>query len=126
MLLVESFAKTKQTAGVQMTTNRLQELRKKRHVKVADISEYLNISQSYYYDLEKGYKRMNEDVLILLSDFYKVSIDYILCRDNIVNNSELDELKPYIDAILTDKDRVLKPDDIKKLIKVAIQIKQIS
>lgn len=84
MLLVDA-----RIGGTQMIINRLEELRKKRNVKVADIIEAIDISQPYYYDIEKGKKRLNEDLLNKFADFYKVSTDYILGR-KIDSNEEIE------------------------------------
>lgn len=65
----------------QMIKNRLKELRKKRGIKVESLVEIIGISSVYYYDLEKGTRRLNEDIINLLADYYKVSTDYILGRD---------------------------------------------
>lgn len=61
------------------------------------IAEYLGISPQYYYDLEKGRRRLNMDLIIKLADYFQVSIDYLLGR-NIENvnvgdaDSDLPEL----------------------------------
>lgn len=43
-----------------------------------DIAEYLNIRQNTYSQYENGQRQLPIDVLIKLSEFYKVSTDYIL------------------------------------------------
>lgn len=61
-------------------TNRLRQLRTEKKVGVEEIAEKLNISTQYYYDLETGRRRLNEDILLQLADFFGVSTDYILGR----------------------------------------------
>ena len=115
--------------GIQMISNRMKELRKKRNVKVSDISEYLNISLQYYYDLEKGVKRLNEDVIHKLADFYSVSADYIMNRTEYENNIILqkkdipDELKEYVDSLSLIGDKSLTPEEVKSILQVAIKLK---
>lgn len=88
-----------------MNGSRLKHLRKEKNVKIDDIINYCNISMSYYYQLERGEKRLNEDVLNLLADYFKVSTDYILGRTDEPNISVLkDNDLPYklqgkVDAI---------------------------
>ena len=43
-----------------------------------DVAEYLNIRQNTYSQYENGQRQLPIDVLIKLSEFYKVSTDYIL------------------------------------------------
>jgi transcriptional regulator with XRE-family HTH domain len=62
--------------------NNLRKLREARNKTVAEICNEIEISPTYYYELEKGEKRLNETLLRKLSDFYKVPVDYILNIDN--------------------------------------------
>jgi len=64
------------------TNNRLKELRNKKKIKGPEIARILNITPQYYYELEKGEKRLNETLLRKLSEFYKVPTDYILGIDS--------------------------------------------
>ena len=72
--------------------NNLKTLRKKRGILQSDIAKFLNITPAAYsyYELEK--RKLPPEVLSALADFYGVSIDYILGRDDtepedpIVNN----------------------------------------
>jgi transcriptional regulator with XRE-family HTH domain len=60
--------------------NRLREVREKRGYSGTKIAEVLGISAQYYYELEKGKKRINDRLLACLADFYGVSTDYLLGR----------------------------------------------
>lgn len=62
--------------------NKLRELRRRNKVTVSQIAEFVGISNTYYYELEKSEKRLNETLLRKFSDFYKVPIDYILGHTN--------------------------------------------
>ena len=87
MLLIIN--KTKEVNSMTFTINRLRELRKSRKIKVNKIAEFLGISQPYYYDLEKSSKRLNEDLLNRVADFYGVTTDYILGRTLTENGEKL-------------------------------------
>lgn len=63
-----------------MSSNRLRKLRKDKKIDLEKILKHLNISMSYYYQLERADKRLNEDILKKLADFYGVTIDYLLAR----------------------------------------------
>ncbi|MDH7577154.1 MAG: helix-turn-helix transcriptional regulator [Bacillota bacterium] len=60
------------------STNRLRELREERGKSGTEIADLLEISPQYYYDLEKGVKRLNEPLIRKLTEIYGVSSDYLL------------------------------------------------
>lgn len=63
--------------------NNLKLLRKRKGVSQKGMAEILNVSISAYNMYENGTRTMNPDVLSKLSDFFGVSIDVILGRENI-------------------------------------------
>ena len=66
---------------------RLKDLREDRDIPQRDIAALLNIKQNTYSQYENGQRQIPIDALILLSEFYKTSVDYIL--------EITDEKKPY-------------------------------
>lgn len=60
---------------------RLVELRKVNGYTQWDVAEILNISRSTLSKYEKGILEPKLENLIKLADLYKVSCDYLLCRD---------------------------------------------
>ena len=60
--------------------NRLKELRKSKNITQIELSKKLNIIQSGYSKYEIGKNDIPTNILKKLSDYYNVSIDYILCR----------------------------------------------
>lgn len=57
---------------------RIRDLREDHDLKQRQLAEYLNCSQQVYSNYELGQRDIPTDVLIRLSDFYKVSVDYLL------------------------------------------------
>ena len=57
---------------------RIRDLREDRDLKQRQLAEYLNCSQQVYSNYEMGQRDIPTDVLIKLSNFYDVSVDYIL------------------------------------------------
>ena len=57
---------------------KIRDLREDRDLKQRELAEYLNCSQRVYSNYELGQRDIPTDVLIRLSNFYKVSIDYLL------------------------------------------------
>ena len=57
---------------------RIKDLREDRDLKQRQLAEYLNCSQQVYSNYELGQRDIPTDVLIRLSEFYNVSVDYLL------------------------------------------------
>ncbi len=57
---------------------RLRELREDHDLTQAQISRYLNMSQTGYSKYETGENDIPTKILIELSKFYKVTVDYLL------------------------------------------------
>lgn len=66
---------------------RIETLRKDKHINQTDIAKALNISQRTYSHYEIGDVNIPLDVLCNLARFHKTSIDYLL--------NLTDEIKPY-------------------------------
>lgn len=63
--------------------SRLRDLREDRDIKQREVAKYLNCSQQVYSNYELGQRDIPTDILIKLSAYYSVSVDYIL---GITNN----------------------------------------
>lgn len=57
---------------------RLKDLREDNDLLQEDIAKVLNTTKQSYSNYERGYRKLNIEDLIKLSQFYKVSTDYIL------------------------------------------------
>ena len=57
---------------------RIRYLREDNDLTQREVSKYLNCSQQVYSNYELGQRDIPTDVLIKLSNFYNVSVDYIL------------------------------------------------
>ena len=60
----------------------LRAIREDKDIKQKEIATYLNVSQNTYSQYETGVISLTAEVLIKLSDYYNVSIDYLLDRTN--------------------------------------------
>lgn len=65
-----------------MYFQRLRDLREDMDMNQTEIAELLHTSQTVYSRYERGYQTIPVEHLLLLSDFYNVSTDYILGRTN--------------------------------------------
>lgn len=79
--------------------NNLKVLRKRKGVSQKDMAEFLGVAHSAYNMYETGARSMNPDVLTKLSDYFGVSIDVILGRENVTEpfGKKID-LKPELVA----------------------------
>lgn len=61
---------------------RLRDLREDLDLKQKDIANIINTTANYYGDYENGKRDIPTSRMIMLADFYKVSMDYITSRTN--------------------------------------------
>ena len=61
---------------------RIRDLREDHDLKQRQLADILNCSQQVYSNYELGQRDIPTDILIRLSDFYGVSIDYLLGQTN--------------------------------------------
>ena len=77
-ILFFRFKKIKETIGADMIYRRIRDLREDRDLTQKELSRELNYSQQVYSNYELGQRDIPTDILIKLSLFYNVSVDYIL------------------------------------------------
>lgn len=65
-----------------MRFKNLKAIREDNDIRQKDIAKALNVSQNTYSQYENGVIALTAEVLIKLSDYYNVSIDYLLDRTN--------------------------------------------
>ena len=65
-----------------MQFKNLRSIREDQDLKQKDIAKILNVSQNTYSQYETGVISLTAETLIKLSDYYQVSIDYLLDRTN--------------------------------------------
>ena len=80
---------------------RLLELRKKKGVTQAVIAKMLKITPQTYSLYETGKHQMNYETLCLLADFYEVSTDYLLGRQDAVPSFLSEEERRIIESYRT-------------------------
>ena len=62
--------------------NRLRQLRLQHKLTQKELGEKIHMSQTGYSQYEVGTMDISTNMLLKLSDLYKVNVDYILCRTN--------------------------------------------
>lgn len=61
-----------------MIQNRMKELREDRDLKQRDVAAYLNVAQNSYSNYENGNRECPIDMLVQLSQYYHVNLEYLL------------------------------------------------
>ncbi len=65
-----------------MKYKNLRSIREDNDIKQKTVAKALSVSQNTYSQYENGIIALNDEILIKLSDYYNVSIDYLLDRTN--------------------------------------------
>lgn len=71
-----------------MFAKRLKELRSEKGVVQKDVANFLNITTSAYGFYEQGKRVPDTDIMIKLSDYFNVSLDYLLGKEDVKNYTE--------------------------------------
>ena len=64
---------------------RIRELREDNDKKQLELARYLNVKPNTYSNYECGKINVQIDTLIKIADFYNVSLDYLVGRDDVKN-----------------------------------------
>jgi len=67
-----------------MISSRINEIRQQKGLTQADIAKYLKVTQQTYSSYETGKRQMNYETLCMLADYYEVSTDYLLGRQDAI------------------------------------------
>lgn len=62
--------------------NRIKDLREDADLTQQQLSDQIGMTQRKYSYIETGTQPLTDEVLIKISNFYHVSIDYLLCQTN--------------------------------------------
>jgi|LSQX01.3.fsa_nt_gb transcriptional regulator with XRE-family HTH domain len=104
--------------------NRLKAIRTAKNMSGIDVAEAINITPQYYYELEKGKKRLNEDLLRKLAALFDCTIDHILnfsppSQSNISTINERVSETPT--AFLNTHDGCLTIAELEEIVKRAVK-----
>lgn len=73
---------------IDMIIPRIRDLREDSDKKQTELAKYLNVDQSTYSDYERGEINISIEQLIKIADFYSVSLDYLVGRDDVPNRKQ--------------------------------------
>ena len=69
--------------GGMIMNNRMKELRARRGLRQEDLAKELGCTAAHVGHLENGNRELTQTMLVALSDYFHVSIDYLLYRENL-------------------------------------------
>lgn len=69
--------------------NRLAKLRKERGLSQASMGEKIGVAQNTLCNWEKGNREIDQESLVKLANFFKVSIDYLMGKSNYKNTQDV-------------------------------------
>lgn len=84
----------KQSMLNNVKENRLKILRKENNLTVRELGEKINISYAAISKMENNLQNINNEYLIILSNFFNVSVDYLLGVSDIKNSKQ--EFEPIL------------------------------
>ena len=87
------------------TAERIRALRKKKRISQIQLALDLNLSRDQIAKVETGSSQPSAELLVLLSDYYDVSVDYIL-KGTIKNTAMADDLQEVIERLMLIKQRL--------------------
>lgn len=76
----------------------LKNLRNKKKLTQHEVALHLGLSQQAYANYENGKRQPDYEILLKLSDFFGVSVDYLLGKDS---PSTYDETEEYLEMLRT-------------------------
>lgn len=82
-----------------MLGNRLAKLRKRKGLSQYEVADRIGFSRGKYSNYEQGSRKPDPDTLKLLADFYDVSTDYLLGREEKTKKSDRDRLIDKINSV---------------------------
>ena len=89
--------------NIEMLGSAIKQRRKQLNLTQEKLSELLDVSTHYVYELERGTKTPSLPVLIDIAELLNTSIDSLLIGDAPVNDNNYDELDALIKSLSPDK-----------------------
>lgn len=80
-----------------MTTfERIKQLADKQKISLKTLATNLGFSENYFYNMKNAKSSPSSDALLKVADYFHVSVDYLLGRDEIKTIAEIVDLKKVI------------------------------
>ena len=96
--------------------SRLLELRKREKKTQAEIAKYLNVTPKTISFYENNEREASNETLIKLAEYFNVSVDYLLGKDENKTQKDDEISGVYFSLAKEFQDNQIDPDDIKEAI----------
>lgn len=100
-----------------MICNRIKELRERKGVSQQELAETLSVARSNISKYEQGKLDLSTEMMIAFSEYFNVSIDYLLCITDIPTHSIKTPIG-YYDIIMDSQSKGLTPEKLKKILEL--------
>ncbi|MGH2317074.1 helix-turn-helix domain-containing protein [Planococcus sp. SE5232] len=94
---------------------KLKSLREEKHLSVDELALELGFAKTVIWGYESGKKQVSISHLELLADYYKVSIDFLLERDQISNKLDLQQVADLSSINLVVDDQLVNQEELAEL-----------
>ncbi len=101
---------------------RLKELRNEKGINQQQLADFINTSRSNISKFENGTLDLSTDLIIQLSNYFKVSTDYLLCLTDVPEQS-LVVPTGYYNLLAELVQKNISPDQIRSIIKLFDQMR---
>ena len=68
--------------GITLFSERLKMLRVEKHLRQEDVAKALDVTKATISAYENGWRHPSEDMLVKLSNYFRVSVDFLLGENN--------------------------------------------
>ena len=92
--------------------NRIRELRKKKNLTMKDLGDAIGVAESTVSLYETGKRQPDQETLLLLANFFHVSLDYLVGR---INNEKPTAIGDGLDRELIDLMSGLSPQEVQRV-----------
>ena len=91
---------------------KLKNLREENRLSVDDLAGALGFAKTVVWGYESGKKQVSVSHLKLLADYYKVSVDFLLDRDQMLNKLDLQHISDWASVNLVVDDQPVNEEEL--------------
>lgn len=97
---------------MKLIGDKLKSLREENQLSVDELAKALGFAKTVIWGYESGKKQVSVSHLELLADYYKVSVDFLLERDQTVNKLDLQRITDLASVNLMVDDQTVNKEEL--------------
>ena len=97
---------------MKLIGDKLKSLREENQLSVDELAKALGFAKTVIWGYESGKKQVSVSHLELLADYYKVSVDFLLERDQTVNKLDLQRIADLASVNLMVDDQTVNKEEL--------------